>query len=234
MNLQLLNTQLACSRRLGFDLTMVEQGSKEWQRSRAGVITASKAYFLLMGRSTAGRQTYMSELVAQVATGRLPEEISAKPLAWGKDHEEAARGAYSAHTLDRIEETAFIYQDLNMRIGISPDGLILGQDKGLELKCPWASATWINFAGFGMIKKEEIAQVQFSLLVTGFDCWDFAKFDPRNINCKKLHMTTIYRDEVMIEKMRQGVAEFIEDMDQALEELGLEFGQQWKGDHNDK
>jgi predicted phage-related endonuclease len=227
MNENLLKIQLACSKRLGFDLSMTEQGSKDWQRSRAGVVTASKAYFLLMGRNTAGRQSYMSELVAQVATGLLPEEISAKPLAWGKYHEDAARDAYSAKTFERIEETAFIYQDQAMRAGISPDGLILGQNKGVELKCPWSSAVWVNFAGFGIIKKEEIAQVQFSLLVTGFKTWSFCKYDPRNINCKKLHVVDMERDEQMIEQMRQGLIEFIEDMDQALQELGLQFGQQW-------
>jgi hypothetical protein len=227
MNKKMLEIQIAASGVLGFDLATVEQRSPEWHRSRAGVVSASKAYFLLMGRTTAGRQTYLSELVAQVATGLIPEEISAKPLQWGRDHEKTAEGAYSAHTLNRVESVAFLYMDHAMRAGISPDGLIVGMDRGLELKCPWASATWVNFAGFDVIKKEEIAQVQFSMMVTGFKTWDFAKFDPRNKNCKKLHSITIARDEVYITKLYNGLCEFIEDMDQALDQLGLVFGQQW-------
>ncbi|HEY7866883.1 MAG TPA: hypothetical protein VIC51_12880, partial [Psychromonas sp.] len=79
----------------------------------------------------------------------------------------------------------------------------------------------------GDIKKEEIAQVQFSLMITGFKSWAFAKYDPRNVNCKKLHYVEIFRDEEMISKLRKGLAEFIEDMDIALEKLGLSFGDQW-------
>lgn len=263
------------SETLGFDLSQVEQGSSQWHRSRAGVITASKAHVLLMedklapfpvgveivkdgrdnhvtfqGKSFTGtkanctmfvrellpriqsdtKMTYMDELLASVATGLLPEEIRAKPLQWGKDHEEAARDAYSAATFEGINETGFIYQDDSMRCGISPDGLIAGFPKGLELKCPYNSGVFMAFAGRGKIKKEEEIQVQFSLMVTGFESWGFAKFDPRNINCKKLHFVEIKRDEEMIEKLRVGAESFIAEMDIALKNLGMEFGQQW-GDH---
>lgn len=215
------------SERLGFDLATVEQGSTEWHKSRSGVVTASKAHYLLMGRETLGRAGYIDELVAQVATGLLKEEIKAKSLQWGKDHESDARDAYSASEFESIEEFGFIYQNETMRAGISPDGLITGKEKGLELKCPFASEVWCAFAGRDYIKKEEIVQVQFSLLVTGYKSWGFAKYDPRNVNCKKLHHVEIFRDEEMIEKLRIGLAEFIEDMDAALNKLGLEFGQQW-------
>lgn len=216
------------SETLGFDLSKIEQGSEEWHRSRAGVVTASKAHYLLMGRKTAGRATYMDELLASIATGRVHDEINAKPLQWGKDHEEEARDAYSAATFENVTDYGFIYRDNSMRAGISPDGMITGQPKGLELKCPWSSKVWMAFAGRGEIKKEEVAQVQFSLMCTGYESWGFAKFDPRNINCKKLHLVEIQRDEEMIEKLEQGLADFIEDMDEALNNLGLEFGQQWQ------
>lgn len=212
---------------LGFDLSKVEQGSKEWHRSRAGVISASKAHYLLMGRNTLGRLSYLDDLVSQVATGLLPEEIKAKPLQWGKDNEDAARDAYSARTFETVSDIAFIYKDDSMRAGCSPDGLIDGMPKGLELKCPWSSSVFAAFAGREYIKKEEVIQVQFSLWVTGYESWGFAKFDPRNVNCKKLHAVEIKRDEEMIAKIEKGYYEFIEDMDKALENLNLEFGMQW-------
>lgn len=227
MNNDLIELRDKCSEILGFDLSSVEQGSALWHTSRAGVVTASKAHYLLMGRNTAGRASYLDELVAAVATGLLPDEINAKPLQWGKDNEESARDAYSAATFEAIEEEAFIYQDLNMRAGISPDGLIVGEDKGLELKCPWSSKVWCAFAGRGEIKKEELAQVQFSLMITGFKSWGFAKYDPRNVNCKKLHYVEIFRDEEMISKLSKGLCEFIVDMDEALNKLGLSWGDQW-------
>lgn len=227
MNKELIERRKACSEILGFDLSEVDQGSEQWHIARAGCVTASKAHYLLMGRKTAGRATYLDELVSQVATGLIPDEINAKPLQWGKDYEADAREAYSAATFEVVEEEAFIYQDINMRAGISPDGLIAGEDKGLELKCPWSSKVWCAFAGRGEIKKEEIAQVQFSLMITGFKSWGFAKYDPRNVNCKKLHYVEIERDEEMIARLKKGLSEFIEDMDAALDKLGLSWGDQW-------
>lgn len=227
MNKDLIDLRNKCSEILGFDLSQVEQGSAMWHTSRAGVVTASKAHYLLMGRKTAGRASYMDELIASIATGLIPEEIKAAPLQWGKDHEEDARDAYSAATFEAIEEEAFIYQDTNMRAGISPDGLIAGEDKGLELKCPWSSKVWCAFAGRGEIKKEEIAQIQFSLMITGFKSWGFAKYDPRNVNCKKLHLVEVFRDEDIILRLEKGLGEFIEDMDEALKKLGLSWGDQW-------
>jgi len=227
VNTKLIELRRACSTILGFDLVDVEQGSTDWFIARSGVVTASKAHYLLMGRKTAGRATYIDELIAQIATGLIPDEIKAAPLQWGKDNEEDARDAYSAATFESIEEEAFIYQDTSMRAGISPDGLIIGEDKGLELKCPWSSKVWCAFAGRGEIKKEEIAQVQFSLMITGFESWGFAKYDPRNVNCKKLHYVEILRDEEMIKRLEKGLAEFIQDMDEALNKLGLSFGEQW-------
>ncbi len=215
------------SETLGFDLSKVEQGSPEWHRSRAGVVSASKAYYLLMGRKTAGRQTYLNELVASVATGELPEEIKAKPLQWGKDNEGDARDAYSAATFESVVDIAFIYRDKTMRAGCSPDGLIVGQEKGLELKCPFSSAVYIAFAAAETIKKEEVIQCQFSMWITGYKSWGFAKFDPRMANCRKLHYVELERDEEMISKIETGYKEFIEDMDGMLDSLGLKFGMQW-------
>ena len=212
---------------LGVDLSSMEQGSGDWHRARSGVVTASKASILLMGRKTQGRLSYMDELIASIATGRVKDEIKAAPLQWGKDYEQDAQDAYSAFTFETVINHGFIYKDDSMRAGISPDGMIDGQQKGLELKCPFSSGVWAAFAGRGEIKKEEVAQIQFSLLVTDYKNWSLAKFDPRNINCKKLHVVEIQRDDEMIDKLRKGLEEFIEDMDLALDVLGLNFGDQW-------
>lgn len=213
---------------LGFNLSEVEQGCDNWHRSKCGVISASKAYFLLMGRKTQGRQTYMDELVGSIATGKIPEEIKAKPLQWGKDNEEAAGGAYSAATFEVLESVSFIYMDDSMRAGCSPDSLVIGKSKGLELKSPWSPGVFAAFAGREQIKKEEIIQCQFSMMVTDYEEWGFAKFDPRNINCRKLHYVTLARDEEMIEKLRQGYVDFVEDMDEMLSNLNMGYGVQWE------
>lgn len=223
-----LREQQLASETLGFDLATVEQGTDEWHLARAGVISASNAKFLLQKRDALTRQAYIGDLVASIATMKIKDDIKAWHLEWGKKHEADARDAYSARTFETIDEIAFIYKDNSMRAGCSPDGLIRGMGKGLELKCPASSGVWAQFAGTEFIKPDEIKQIQFCIMVTGYSEWAVAKYDPRNVNCTKLHTITVKRDEAMIKKLEVGLTEMIEDMDTILAKIGLEFGMQWQ------
>lgn len=209
----------------GFDPLSVEQGSRDWFRMRSGVVTASKAENMLAKKGTAKRDGYMSELVAQIATGQLPEEISAKALQWGKDNEQAAHDAYSASTFELVGTIPFIYKDDSKRFGCSPDGLCANH--GLELKSPWSTRTYIEFICADKIKPEYVKQCQYSMWVTGLERWDFANFDPRMIK-NKLHYVTIERDEKMMKQFDEVSQEFIQDMDKMLNKLGLVYGSQFK------
>ena len=211
---------------LGFAPQDVQQGSREWHMMRAGVITASRADCLLAAKGTLKRDGYLAELVGQVCTGQVPDDIPAKALMWGREHELAAKGAYSAARLEIVKDIPFIYKDRAMRFGCSPDGLL--SDRGLELKCPWSTRTYIEFACSDKIKPEYIKQCQFSMWMSGLDQWDFANFDPR-MQSKKLHLVTIERDEKMMKLLDEAGAEFIEDMDAMLNKLGFSFGEQWVG-----
>ena len=96
----------------------------------------------------------------------------------------------------------------------------------LELKCPWASRTYIEFVCADKIKPEYYKQCQFSMWVTDLEQWDFANFDPR-MRTRKLHVVTIARDDKMMRQFDACGAEFLADMDIMLEQLGVEFGDQW-------
>lgn len=209
----------------GFNPAEVYQGTPEWLKMRSGVISASKAENLLAKKGSATREGYMAELVAQVCTGLLPDEINAKALAWGKDNEDDAREAYSAATFEVISEVPFIYKDNNLRAGCSPDGLC--SNHGLELKVPFASRTFVEFACADKIKPEYIKQCQFSMWVTELERWDFANFDPRMSNCKRLHHVQIYRDDKMIQQIQDAYDLFVDDMDSMLAKLGVKFGDHW-------
>lgn len=209
--------------KLGFNLKTIEQGSQEWLKARLGVISASNAHKVIAGEKTATRMSYLSELVAQIAT-REAVELSAPALSWGKDHEEQARATYEFETGKPVNELPFIFKDESMRVGISPDGF--NDDNALEIKCPYTSKVFIDFVCLGDIKKEYMAQVQFSMWVTGRDSWDFAKFDPR-MKCKNFHYITMERDEKMMKKFDECVPQCIKKMDEMLSQLGIEFGYQW-------
>ena len=253
-------------------IDQIEQGTDDWHRARAGVITASRAsefsseaklapmpdnanyvkigkehQYLLNDISYTGtnktdlqnemratlplvygdmRQGYMAELVAQIATGLIPEQMSFKQCEWGHDHEDQARAFFELeHNVD-VTVPAFIYRDKEKRFGISPDGLITGKKIGLELKCPFTSKVFVEFATCDKIKKEYIEQCQYSMWVTGYEAWYFANYDPR-IKTKKTHWVLIERDQVFMDKYDEAEKNFTRDMDLMLNKLDLTFGQQW-------
>lgn len=253
-------------------IDQIEQGTPDWHRARAGVITASRASefaseaklapmpkdviygkdakghtYLYNGNTYTGanktklqdiirsclpriygdmRQGYMAELVAQIATGLIPEQMSFKQCEWGHEHEDQARAFFELeHGVD-VDVPAFIYRDKEKRFGISPDGLIVGKKIGLELKCPFTSKVFVEFATCDKIKKEYIEQCQYSMWVTGYEAWYFANYDPR-IKTKKLHWVLIERDKSFMDKYDEAEKNFIRDMDSMLDKLDLNFGQQW-------
>ena len=172
------------------------------------------------------RQGYLAELVAQIATGLIPEQMSFKQCEWGHEHEDQARAFFELeHNVD-VTVPAFIYKDKHKRFGISPDGLITGEKIGLELKCPYTSKVFVEFATCDKIKQLYIDQCQYSMWVTGYEAWYFANYDPR-IKTKKLHWVLIERDQAYMDKYDEAEKNFIRDMDLMLNKLDLTFGQQW-------
>jgi len=172
------------------------------------------------------RQGYMAELVGQIATGLLPEEMSFKQCEWGKEYEDEARAFFELELGVDVTVPSFIYKDKAKRCGISPDGLIDGKKIGLELKCPYTTKVYVEFATCDKIKKEYMEQCQYSMWVTGYEAWYFANYDPR-VKTKKLHWVLIERDQKFMDKYDLAEKNFISDMDKMLGKLDLAFGEQW-------
>lgn len=202
---------------MSFIISPNEQGSPLWLQGRLGVITASQAECVVAGASTAKRATYMLELIAEVCTGQAAE-ISAKPLEWGRQHEHSARTAYELMANAPTRQVGFIWKDAQRRTGCSPDGLIEGARKGLELKCPYASKTHVEFLIDGHIRREYVLQVQFSMWITGYELWDFASYDHR-VKARMLHWVTLERDPKLMALFDDAVPQFIHEMDEKLRRI---------------
>lgn len=216
--------------RLGFDTTKVSQGTPEWHASRLGVITASRASDLIAtGRGGKGygkaRDSYLLELVAEVATGQAKDQGQFKQAEWGHEYENHARQIFGFHVGVPCNEVTFIYADESMRYGCSPDG-IADDHSGIEIKCPFTTQVYLDFLLNGEIKPEYIDQVQFSMFVTGLPYWHFANYDPR-MKVNSFHAITIERDEAKMRQFEDAVGEMIHDIDSALARLGMRFGDQW-------
>ncbi len=216
----------------GIDLTKVEQGSEEWMSIRLGVVTASEAWKVI-SKPRSGtkwsdtKKTYLNTLIGEVCTG-VYKEVSARTLEWGKNYELEARMTFEFYTGLTAKEVPIIFKDEQLRIACSPDG-ICSDGSGLELKCPNNTDVFIDLAlnGIDAMKKEYVAQVQYSMWVTGKDIWHFANFDPRMPAGKEIAYFLVERDEKMMKEFDELVPEFIEVMDQGLNKLGIKFGNQW-------
>ncbi|WP_241647519.1 YqaJ viral recombinase family protein [Rosenbergiella metrosideri] len=219
--------------RTGIDINQVEQGSYDWLKLRLGVITASEAGKVIsVPRSgkkwTDTKLSYFYTLLGEVCTGEVVE-VTAKPLAWGKEHESSARTLFEFTSGVDVSDASIIYKDDSLRCACSPDGLC-SDGRGLELKSPYTTAVFMKFrlGGFDAIKAEYMAQVQYSMWVTGKDAWYFANYDPR-MKREGIHHVLVEREQEYMNKFDDMVPEFIEKMDQSLAEIGFKFGEQWNG-----
>ena len=219
----------------GVNTFNVEQGTEEWLYNRSGVITASRVHDIIKsGRGRNGysecRESYMHELIGQVCTGETLSPSNFKQAEWGHMNEELARDSFEAINMCIITQCGMIYKDKSLRCGISPDGLLMSEEEGLEIKSPYTTKVHIDFLLDGKIKPEYVTQVQYSMWVSGFKKWHFCSYDNRMRGGvdNRLAVKIIEPDEVIFKRLDKEIPLFIEEMDSKLLKLGFEFGDQWK------
>lgn len=203
----------------------VEQGSPEWHEFRLGVVSASRFSDIQTeprtkkdkdaGKLSMTSLAYMNELIAEIIT-RQYEELSAKPLDWGKTYEPEALEAYSFIKNIQVGSTGIILNDEGT-IGGSPDGLVSGlADNGMiEVKCPFNPKNHIKTVIYGM-PKEHMPQVQGNMMINGADYCDFISFDPRIKSKHRLYIQRIERDEAYIKSLKEKLTPFLSMMQDIL------------------
>ena len=199
----------------------VKQGSPEWHAARLGLPTASRFKEIITaktGQPSDSAKPYVWELCAEWLLGAPVESASSGFMERGSAIE---RQAVAAYKIERpgLELTApgFCLTD-DRRSGCSPDRLV-GDDGGLEIKCPGAK----SHLGYvlGERADEHRPQVQGCLWITGRKWWDQLSFHPEMPPA----LIRWERDEPYIGKIDAAVRSLIERMDKAkakLLELGFE------------
>lgn len=198
-------------------------GGKTYAGTKAEIVSAIR--HALPPLPSDARNTYMLELIAEVATGQHPEQGQFKQTEWGKQYEETARQIFAFHTGIPVLPVPFCYRDQSMRCGCSPDG-IADDKSGIEIKCPWTTVVYLEFLLNGEIKPDYREQCQFSMFVTGADHWHFANHDPR-MRTRSIHSVVIERDEARMKTFEDAVGQMTHDIDKALARLDMQFGDQW-------
>jgi predicted phage-related endonuclease len=193
-----------------------EQGSTAWYMARMGVVTASEFDSLVTPkwkiREGAGVDTYLYRKLAEKILNWSPEMLEGFAVNQGNIIEKITLPWFEFETGKKVKRVGFVTTD-DGDAGCSPDGL-LEDGSGLEIKSP-QGPNHIRYLLENKVPEDYLAQVHFSMLVTGAPYWTFVSY----------HMTLpalvirVQRDEEIQAKMREALAGFNERFNASLKIL---------------
>jgi len=211
-----------------------EQGSPEWYEARLRIATASK-FNAVMTTERLKRSTdeYIYILAANIFAG--------KDQGTFEGNEDTRRGntleddaiAWREFTLDeKWERVGLCLSDCG-RYGASPDAINREQKRGLEIKCPKLKEH-IKYAHGGVVPKKYLHQIYGSLYVTGYDSWEFMSYHE---NTEPFMIATYATDESYLkwaEAFTRTLKEFLNDLDDIVDKMGVSDEQQQGEKQNGK
>ena len=192
----------------GLILLNCEQGSEAWHQARLGIPTASQFDRIVTASGTASKQAtgYLAELLAEHITGQTGDSYQSADMQRGVELEPAARACYELETGHDVEQVGGVYLDDSKTIMASPDGLIAGMARGLEIKCP-RLATHIRYILEDALPTQYTLQVQGGRWVTGCGEWDFVSYCPE-YDAQPIYIKTIKRNTALIAQMDKHIRAF--------------------------
>lgn len=189
------------------------QGSPEWFAARLGIPTASQFDRILTPKTrkpAAGAETYLHELLAEWLTGVPSGPEQRGFMERGSEMEEWAVGWYEFTREVSVRRVGTVLRDDRLVAG-SPDALV-GDDGGLEIKCPSASQHIANLLDG---RERYYAQAQGCLLLTGRRWWDVLSYHPEI----PAHVVRYERDEEYLTALAGALEGFVARLLAARERL---------------
>lgn len=180
-----------------------EQRSAEWVKARLGIPTASSFEKILTPktRKPSTQQTgYMYSLLAEWLTGEPADAAVSGFMERGTALEPEAVKWYEWERGVDVQRVGLVLRDDRM-VGCSPDGLV-GDDGGLEVKCP-AASTHVKYLLQGLEGYD--AQCQGALWLTGRSWWDLVAYHPTMPS----RIVRYSRDEEYIEALDAEMENFL-------------------------
>ncbi len=201
-------------------VTNCEQRSTEWFSCRLGKLTASNlgdAFATTKSGYSTSRRNLKLRIVLERLTGKSQESgYTNAAMERGTLLEPDARAAYEADSGLLVDTVGFIQHD-DLLTGASPDGLI-GQDGGLEIKCPGAGAH-LDFLKTNVIQHDYQLQMSHALWLTGREWWDFVSFNPDFPEPLRLKVQRLYATDVNLLAHELAVRLFLSECDAELREV---------------
>lgn len=185
-----------------------EQGSEAWRQARLGIPTASQFHRILTPSGAASSQAtgYLAELLAEHISGEAATIPPTADMQRGTELEPAARACYELESGNDVVQVGGVYLDESKTVMASPDGLIAGMTRGLEIKSPKLS-THIRYILEDGLPTQYVLQVQGGMWVTGYDEWDFVSYCPE-YDAQRIYIKTIKRNNALIAQMDKHIRAF--------------------------
>jgi len=187
------------------------QGEPEWFAHRLGSVGGSSASAMLAVGQGKTRTSLMYKLAAEIATGQSTYLKPSEYMLEGTRREEQSREYLSFIEDIKIDQCALIKNDDIPGAHYSPDGFNVNEMFIVELKNP-AGHTQIELLKTGTIGKAYIDQMQFGLMITGFDYCLFLSYVPGI----KPFIARIERDERYIQDIRTKLSIFVVDLEKLI------------------
>jgi hypothetical protein len=194
----------------------VEQGSGEWLTLRLGIPTASMFNKIITPKkleySTQSRDYAFYLIAEKLLNYSLSSLDNLEWIARGKELEPAAIKMYEFAEEVVTAPVGFLTTD-DLRMGATPDRLLVNEPACLELKCP-APHTHVKYMidGFG---EDYMAQVQGQMLVGEFEWVDRYSYHPEMPPV----LVRTYRDEAYLDILSSHLNRFCDEKDALLEKV---------------
>lgn len=198
-----------------------EQRSLDWMRLHVGRVTASEfgqlVTPLMKPKEGAGPHTFLCKKLAELYRGEpmcmlSPKQHQSAQMEQGLFLEETVLPWFEFTYDTPVRKVGFCETDDGLA-GCSPDGLI-GEDGGLEVKSPEPHTHCENLLE-GVVPKEYMPQIHFSMFVTGRKWWKFVSYRKRF----PALVVTVERDEALMLKIGAVVSDFQSKLAIAVEKL---------------
>lgn len=154
------------------------QGDAEWHMLHVGRVTASEMDALMTPefkiRTGETPKTYLYRKLAEGYRGKPLPGFYSWQTEQGIELEAEARRTYCFTQEDYGLRNVGFCEHEDGRSGCSPDALI-GDEGGLEIKAP-EPTNHVRYLIDGVLPKDYVMQVHFSMYVTGRPWWKFASY----------------------------------------------------------
>lgn len=198
----------------------VEQGSPEWLKAKAGVITGTRAKEA-MG-TPAAQEKLINKLVSEILTEQFADSFTSKAMQRGIDEEAFALKEYSKRTDIKLENFGLILHDTYNWLGLSPDALTKDLKHAVESKSP-NSDTHVGYMRAKKVPKDYHWQtVHYFVVIELLETLDFISYDAR-VKLEKIQLLIVNVKREDVEKDVKKLSERLFEINKKVQEVVQEL-----------